>query len=169
MDREFVSIVNDIEEYTAQLGSQELAPLLARKIDTQALARYLDLVLDNNYLNIKRVRDPIVEKHVLEEMEAFGLGTIGDIHKYVTTTFLNTFRDNLGPLNTDIGFSRYVMMYADINRYFEIWNRHWVAIDRYTKAFLEARYGPEKTASLIAEHDLLEAKDDEFISEKPVS
>jgi hypothetical protein len=155
MDREFVSIVHDIDEYAGQLASDPLTLLLAREIDSQTLTRFLDIVFEQNGFRMRHLRDPVEENQVIREMDAFGLKTISDISAAISPQFIQSYRHSpLFQTDTTIGFLRSVMMYVDLDRYFEIWSRSWSGIDQETIDFLAARWGKQKLNSLIEAHNL---------------
>ena len=167
MDREFVSIVDQIQDYNDTIASQSEEEFRRLGIDSLSLGKYLTDVMRVHKLITTDVTNPASMQVLKKELAGFGIINVGHLDSILTKRFFANYKKYIHNAETTIGFIRTAMMYNDIDKYLRCWDP-WTGIDTPTHDLLVDKYGSKKVISLlmdnrielIDEFDLPDEEDD---------
>jgi putative GTP pyrophosphokinase len=153
VDREFSILAQEVDEYGKEIKRMAKEGDLANAEIT--------FISIKEFLNTSS-KIPVLESSDLEstlniavkELKYFGVSTIADFDNLISKDYLKKFTEIISK-NTLTGFIRDVMMYSDIDQYFEkSWQMSWNITDSKTKDFLISRYSINKVKSIFSRHNL---------------
>lgn len=141
IDREFDSLVSEIDAYKLQIKKEVAAQKFDVELTSDSLRAYFETkgnqtLLSQNSLAVWSKKSD----EVIQEMHDFGLETLNDFieldKKYGGDDFLAD-----GQSKTIAGYVRDCMMLDDCKKYFDrAWNGHWTGLTERMREFLEARH-----------------------------
>ncbi|HXX33221.1 MAG TPA: hypothetical protein VEM15_01985 [Thermodesulfobacteriota bacterium] len=150
VDREFDSLANAIDEYEAAIAKETRKGNLDIPINTKSLREFL---LSKGF-DSSSMEMGFVGREVIREITAFGIRTLEDLNMLLTGEFCSAHSKFVGR-ETDAGYVRSAMMFADMPRYFKVaWKKHWVGIDRGTVALIASKYGRGKFQKALKTHNI---------------
>lgn len=151
MDREFVSIVDQIGIYNDKIKSQGKEEFRSVGIDSISLSIYLDLIMKRHGMRLTDAQNPASMNTIRRELSGFGIKHVGELDVIFDADFFNNYKKYIKERENTIGFMRTAMMYKDIEQYFRTWDP-WTGIDFPTRQLLVGRYGSDKIVNLFEDH-----------------
>jgi ppGpp synthetase/RelA/SpoT-type nucleotidyltranferase len=147
VDAAFDEISKEIDRYKTSLENKSITQISDAEIDSISLKRFIDETANTFGISLKANNIDIIS----DELKRFGIRTIGELQQLTTAEFgrkyKNEVNDELG-----IGFIRLIMMYSDIDRYFERTTPPWWGIPRQPYKFLVSKYGEAKVKQLLKKY-----------------
>ena len=147
VDDAFDEISREIDNYKKSLESKSLIQLTDAELDSISLKRFLDEMESAQKLSLKIIS---VER-ISDEMKQFGISTIGELQKLATPGFFHDYKEHMHDGNGG-GFLRLMIMYDDIDRYFESTKSTWRQMPREAFKLLSSKYGDSKVRRLLSKH-----------------
>jgi putative GTP pyrophosphokinase len=149
VDGAFDEIAREVDEYKLAIENKTPTQLADTEINSLSLDRYARELSKQHQIELETVEIP---DDILAEFKAFGLNKIGDLRRIADDDTLQVIKDRVENENI-IGLVRTLMMYRDIDKYFSIW-KTWTGLDAPTASLLRKKYGAEKLAELLSQHDV---------------
>jgi putative GTP pyrophosphokinase len=134
-------LAKSIDNYSETISKSDKA-LLAEEINSISLASY---IIDR----FPHLRDKgeTGSETAVKEIKAFGLKTISDFDKLLTSKLKDQIESQILPTNTLIGTVRKILMVSDLHKFFSDCGVTWEAMTRQTYNILVDAYGEEKVAA----------------------
>jgi putative GTP pyrophosphokinase len=149
VDGAFDEIAREVDEYKLAIASKTPTQLSDTEINSLSLQRYAREIAEQYDVDLEFIEVP---DEILAEAKAFGLSKIGDLKRIADDETLRLVGAYARGENI-IGFIRTLMMYYDIDKYFSIW-KYWSGLDGPTARLLKRKYGRNKVAEILAEHNV---------------
>jgi hypothetical protein len=92
MDREFVSIVDQIRDYNDLISSQPEEEFRRLGIDSLYLSKYLNDFMKLHDIIITDINNPASMQVLIKELAGFGITDVGDIDRIITIEFINAYK-----------------------------------------------------------------------------
>ena len=132
MDREFDVLSEEIDKYSKIVKEKTKENDFDIEIDTESLSQYMS----SKFKNDNRIRN-IVDKSIIEELNAFGFKTIQDIDQKLTEEVLKNLLHEVDE-DTYIGLLRDLMILLDVDKYFKTsYQYDWTGMERENVLRLE--------------------------------
>jgi GTP pyrophosphokinase len=145
-DKAFDEISREIDAYRESIDSKSINQLSATEIDSISISKY---VVDFFKLHKVRLESKEIIADVINELRRFGISNIGQVERLATTEFVTNFSKSFQSV-TAIGFLRLLMMYNDLDRYFE--NKpDWTGANLELYDFLATKYNKPKIDHIFKE------------------
>jgi ppGpp synthetase/RelA/SpoT-type nucleotidyltranferase len=148
IDRGLADLSDAIDRY-AEATSETEDAVLSEHINTISLINYFSLMIaPDKRLDVDGSVDELVD-----EVTAFGIERVRDMHKLVDATLKAYWQKQRQ--TTIFGFVRDVLMYADIDRYFkQSFKKRWHGIRLDEFGLLRDRHGDAKVQRNLKVHDI---------------
>jgi len=160
VDGAFDEIAREVEAYKSEIASKTVSQLSDTELNSLTLQPYLERLAEEYDLRIDFTEIP---DDILGEFKAFGLNKVGDLKRIAVREVIEQIGEHTTGDENAIGFIRTLMMYHDIDRYFNIWKK-WTGMDRPTAALLANRYGGNKFWKLMEANGIwIEGEDNQSI------
>lgn len=152
VDMNFSALAREIDNYANEVGEKVSRGDLDIEINSISLLRYLSLKLDPlQGKGVSVLADSHISKVIIEELENFGVCSLGDLETILNENFLESVVRHQG-YTTYAGSLRDAMLVADIDRYFSAsWNGNWQEAESYTFEMLKDKYEEEKVETIFKE------------------
>lgn len=155
VDREFVSIAADIDQYAIEVSEKTRAGNLEVELNSTSINQYLPAKLQSleGFLIIPNKNEATFNQ-VIDELIDFGITTLADLDRILPDDFFTSLRLYMrsGSLTSIL---RKAMMYSDIDKYFDsAWNSHWKQISRTSLRMLKSKYGKDKVEEILNKHQI---------------
>jgi ppGpp synthetase/RelA/SpoT-type nucleotidyltranferase len=152
VDQGFNEIALALDSYKQKVNETGLLELADKNIDSINIEKFIAQTAKEHELDIIQTD---IDRKVVEELKNFGIYTISDLSYLVTPEFIKNYKNSYTK-NTSTGFLRDIMLFTDIDKYFErCWKMAgWGGIDKYSIDFLIRKYGKKKTISLIDKYEI---------------
>jgi ppGpp synthetase/RelA/SpoT-type nucleotidyltranferase len=154
VDRAFDEIAKEIDNYAQSINARPIEQISETDLNSISLDRYLDETSRTFSIKIRKTEIPT---DVFEELANFGIKKIGDLEKITKPEYIKLIKEE-GAINS-LSYLRSLMMLHDIDKYFSS-PFGWSAIDGNGAIALAKRYGPDKIAHALADHDISVAHND---------
>jgi ppGpp synthetase/RelA/SpoT-type nucleotidyltranferase len=149
-DLGFDEIATQLDDYASKLASSAPQILSTANIDSISLEAFASRISKNG-IRLTSFDIDKISSEAISELNEFGLNNISDIEKLITDDFIAADKKHMSS-NTLIGFLRNLMMFHDIDRYFERCHLRWAAIDLETLTMLNHRYGSSHVRSILRDY-----------------
>lgn len=155
-DREFESIVEEIESYATDIALQTEKGDLSAPVNTTSLTQYLMGRLDGQVAGGLRAsfggKDGATE--VISELNKFGCETLNDVKPLVDNILDAAGDDHTYLMSTTfLGFLRDAMIIMDWQRYFDkAWQGNWGGTDRASVEFWNKQGVP--SSQILGEYNI---------------
>ncbi len=155
VDREFVNLVREIEDYSREIKERILKSDLDADINTTSLSEYLQIKLrqleNKDMVVLEGNRLP---KIIIEELENFGVRTLSDLDRILSEDFFESVAHHQS-YTTYAGLLRDAMIYTDIDHYFiASWQNNWHVAESYMFEILSEKYGNERVEKIFHENSI---------------
>lgn len=165
-DKGFDEIAGEIDKYIAETGKKTAAGQLDIEITTASLLDYLSV-------RVKKFKWPKIEEgfiadqpmdELIKELQDFGIKTIKHLDALFVEQYLK-LAEKYKIQTTYYGLVRDLMMYNDIDRYFEkAWDGSWHATDSKSASLLGEKYGEDNVLSKLENRKIdVIPEDEDFI------
>jgi len=167
-DNQIVQLAGAIETYQKEIQSKTKSGDLNLEITSASLESFLAQIA-KRFKRLKvRKGSETTSRQIVAECKSFGIGIVEDMNKLVTKSFI-ALCDKHKLETTSIGLARSILMFADLDTYFEkAHQNHWVQISPETFRLLSEKYPQEKLRAVLHKHsvrlqdeELSEAVDEE--------
>jgi hypothetical protein len=126
---------------------------LAVEVNSPGVIQYLNAKLESWSGRLK-VSATQVDQDMIGELQRFGIASLADLERRISASLLEHWASQLTP-QTYIGMLRDVMMYDDIDHYFDkAWMKAWTGWDTASFDLLSRKYGPAKTEAIMHRYGL---------------
>jgi putative GTP pyrophosphokinase len=169
-DRELNQLSRDIDSYAAgieervrggKLGDEELTTATLRAWVAKIHASFKKLKI-----HLKADADTLTT--VVGECLAFGIKTTADLQALLSHEFLAA-HEKADVRTNEAGFTRDVMMYTDLHRYFEVaWQQHWEGTSTDAFKLLSQKYGSDEVKKVFKQYKV-EIHDFDFFDDIDLS
>lgn len=150
VDAEFSRVVSDIEAHSIESARKVETGDLDVEITSEVLANYLAASAPKLYE--KLIRKDASSK-VLAELDKFGVQTLEDFDRLIKDHDVNKVFGY--PARTANGLLRKIMIYIDMERYFEsAWERGFRGVTESTYKMMVDKYGREEADLLIKKYGM---------------
>ena len=149
VDREFVTLANEVDRYAQDVSEKTGAGNLDIEVNSTSLLQYLPT--KTQWFNDKgvQIRSSEIAEVVINELRRFGIKTLYDLEKILSQELFKSLA-KYGQSANYIAFLRDAMMYADIDRYFDLaWRGAWGGIDEVAFAILSEKYGEDHVRTVL--------------------
>ena len=147
-DAAFDEISKEIDAYRASLEDKSFGQISDAEIDSISLDRFLVEASIPLSLSLSTEAMDIAST----EVKQFGIRSIGELQNLMTEEFIRNYKSDVNE-SGGIGFVRLLMMYSDIERYFQlVEGSSWDAIPLKLYNFLASKYGGAKVDRLLKEY-----------------
>ncbi|GIN86963.1 hypothetical protein J6TS2_33490 [Heyndrickxia sporothermodurans] len=116
-DREFDSIVNDIDIYIEDVKAETKKGYLQIPIDSISLKEYLDNKLSD--VDIKSRELSIDQSTSVNELKRFGIDNLSMLDKLINQDFIEKFKEITPYPGNYLSFLRILMITTDVEKYFD--------------------------------------------------
>lgn len=152
-DREFDVLTAEIEKYAAEVERSTKAGKLDIEINSTSVEQYLLQKLSQTP-GLAQIEQIPIREEILEELGNFGVRTLTDLDRLFSAEFVSAEARHMNELTT-YGILRDVMMYHDIERYFEnSWDSQWQGIDEEAIKLLAEKYSEKKVRKIVRKYRL---------------
>lgn len=149
VDSAFDEIAKEIDNYAESINNRPIEQISETDLNSISLDRYMDETSRTYGLKIENVAIP---GDVFEELENFGIKKIGDLEKVAKPEYIKLIKEEDRPINS-VSYLRLLMMLHDIGKYFSS-PFGWGVINENGAIALAKHYGVDKTARVLADHDV---------------
>ncbi|KRP92375.1 hypothetical protein AOQ72_29850 [Bradyrhizobium yuanmingense] len=149
VDTAFDEISREIDAYKASFKHKSLRQISHAEIDSISLERFLTEISASWESPLKAGHMDIAT----EEVKQFGISTIGELQALASDQFLHKYQSKLDS-DSGIGFIRLLMLYGDIDRYFQRVSPQWGTAPQAAFDFLLTKYGAAKLSGLLKKHKI---------------
>jgi putative GTP pyrophosphokinase len=147
-DKEFSRLAHDVDQYSSDLQKKQERGDLNIEISSASLGEYLRILMERRSLPQLRSIGAADLAPIIDELAGFGIKTLQHLDGLITAEFVNDLKKS-DPSETDAGFLRRAMMYADIDKYFaRAWRRHWSGLSVGTEEMMRKKWGDDKIDSI---------------------
>lgn len=159
-DREFSSLAHEVDLYAKEIHETAQAGNLATaEITSISVAEYLKSRHDLSALDMKEKSKHLLLDTAILEWKAFGLKTIDDLDRLLTTELVATLMRDAPP-TTYVGLARRSMLYADMTRYFAtVFKKQWSGMHSSVLKLLDTKYGVALVDKTLASQGLTPKRD----------
>lgn len=155
VDNAFIEIAREIDDYKDLVETQPFGQLLREQIDEISLLAYVKYIGDHHSLKL-RIRE--IGSEVIKELKDFGFKTVGEIDQSVTEEFIKgtkKYEEGTIPVSS-IGFLRSIMMYTDLERYFDqCWYESWSILRKSSMEFLMTKYTRKNIERIVSKYNIV--------------
>lgn len=153
-DREFDSIVGEIDAYSKQVSQSAKAGHLDVELDATSLSAYISTVVAGRLkFKLESIPKSGLTK-VISEMRRFGINNLKDTDALFTSEFYKHENKHQSEA-TYVGLLRDAMMLSDLSRYFDIaYQEGWQYIDDKAREILTTKYGEEVVENTLRRHNI---------------
>lgn len=145
-DREFSSLTEELETYTAEVQAQADAGNLEIELNSTSATEFLRVALGKS-LNAPHVATIRLDQKAILELRRFGVDSISKFTLLLNDEFLAAEKDID---TTAIGLVRDAMMYADVDRYFDrVWKGSWQGWEEDSYNLICAKHGDDKVNAIL--------------------
>jgi putative GTP pyrophosphokinase len=156
IDEAFDEIARSADKYAEQLRITKLSD---EKINSISISEFLKRFTAEMNISIDDIR---ADAMIIEEMERFGLRTIGDLETLLASGVVRALKEaKLRP--SGIGFMRITMMYQDLEKYLSI-KPSWPSAPLAVYEFLKTKYPDYQIAHIFEKYNktISEMPDEDF-------
>jgi len=150
VDDAFSSIAQEVDSYAGYIASSGEEKLFSQSINSLSLDEYISRFISNK-LNVKKGVG--LTDGLLQELNDFGVVTIGDLHSLITQAVIEYFREIEFQIYLP-GFLRTIMMITDIDKYFYKCRLDWSGIEENMYSALVQKFGKAKIDKIVDDCDL---------------
>lgn len=141
IDREFVSIVKDIDEYEDLVKSQTTSETLELSLDSISITKFLDDTQKNKKITLE---DTGNINSAIAELQTFGINLISELDILMTDEFIEYCKSLGKAYLSKIGLLRLIMLYSDIDKYISLGLFIWKQVPTKYWSVLVNKYGKHK-------------------------
>lgn len=138
-DREFSSLTEELERYSAEASSKLKKHDLNVEFNGTTIESLVSILLVDHGSGVT-VETGSIDKNFIDELKDYGVFSIEDVRNLLSEDFLdNAFNQ------TSAGLLRDAMMYEDIEKYFKTaWKGRWSGWDDASIIMMIRRYGSDE-------------------------
>jgi putative GTP pyrophosphokinase len=141
-DREFDQLDSEMSLYAEKVSADARRGELEIELNSTSLAEYIKLRIPEK--DMLRGIDAEMLTLIIGELNNFGVATLTELDRLITPEFFEIWRQNIGSGENILGLTRWCMMYADINKYFDkAWNNHWNLAHQNLIRVMKRKYGDQ--------------------------
>lgn len=153
VDGGFDQIATEIDDYQNAIDAAPAEELSQAEIDSISIERFFAAINKKFDLGIRHMPGDGLAL-AIEELRLFGISKIGGLERLLEPEFIERHKRFIAS-ETDVGFLRSIMMYADIDKYMSGWSlNRWSMIDNDEVALLASKYGKKRIAQLLKSNDI---------------
>jgi len=169
-DKGFDELSTKIDDYIRELKTRAESGEPDIELNSLSLAEFIQEKSDRFSFDIRPNKDDSLSKRIVKELRAFGISTISDLNNLITDQFVQAINDHETG-TTVAGFVRDVMMFADLEKYFEsAWNDGWGGTNPGTIDFLKCKYDATVVNSIFTKYEIIVGNEsDDFLMDDVIS
>ncbi|MCK1386411.1 RelA/SpoT domain-containing protein [Bradyrhizobium sp. 21] len=148
VDAGFDEISKEIDNYRASLEHKTINQISDAEIDSISLQRFIEESSIALGLPLESANADVLS----DELRLFGVKTIGGLQQLLTPEFEQAYKAQIDD-GYGVGFVRLLLMYNNIDRYFELASPPWGEMPVKPYKFLVSKFGEDKVQKLLKQHE----------------
>jgi putative GTP pyrophosphokinase len=159
-DREFATLAHEVDVYAQEVADKTGAGDFDIEINSTSLLQYLLKKTASLKTATGTAINPIqIEEDLIDELRVFGINTLSDLDRILTEDLFTSVSLHQ-KFENYVGLLRDAMMYADLDRYFDVaWSNSWDGIDDDTIALLAEKYGKRPVTEILSKYGVSHLRD----------
>jgi putative GTP pyrophosphokinase len=159
-DREFATLAHEVDAYAQEVSDKTGAGDLDIEINSTSVMQYLL----KKTASVKSARNVAIspfqiDEDIIDELRVFGIITLSDLDRILSVDLFTSVSKHQ-EFENYIGLLRDAMMYADLDRYFDVaWRNSWEGIDDDTIALLAEKYGKRQVTEILSNYGVRHLRD----------
>lgn len=154
-DRAFDEISQYVDQRKVDLANEPSDVFSMQELNNITLSVLLDKTARHSSIEFSsHLFDKNEDRRAIEDLNAFGIQTVGGVSKLLTKEFLSRYKEAGIKGRPGIAFLRHAMMFADMRKYFSRRRSTWRNLNKSTYELLCKKYPPKQVNTVLQKHNI---------------